>query len=97
MFHNASSGDVKKCFLRESGSPRYHHSALAFFALCALVWRGEKLLSFGDFARGETRHAAGEGGDRVEDAAADHHDEPGAAGDHREQSDQRHHEAEARR
>ena len=52
VFHNASSGDVKKFFLRESGSPRYHHSALAFFALCALVWRGEKLLSFGDFARG---------------------------------------------
>jgi len=48
---NASSGDVQ-FFLRESGSPRYHHAALAFFALCALVWRGEKLLSFGDFARG---------------------------------------------
>ena len=41
---NASSGNRAR--------PRYHHSALAFFALCALVWRGEKLLSFGDFARG---------------------------------------------
>ncbi|MGY3160417.1 hypothetical protein ACVW0V_009557 [Bradyrhizobium elkanii] len=51
----------------------------------------------GDFTRGKARHPAGEGGDRVEDAAADHDDQTGADGNDREQPDQRHHEAEARR